>query len=88
MFLPHILRRWSGRIVAVLALSATDYRVFMKNADDVLRFSPPQRLKIIPFKYNADSPFPVNKLRNIAINSIETTHFFYNDIDFLPSRTS
>lgn len=60
----------------------------MHDAGDVLSFSPPQRLKIVPVKYNADNPFPVNKLRNLAINNIETTHFFYNDIDFLPSRIS
>ena len=58
----------------------------MQDARDVLSFSPPQRLKIVPYKYNAKEPFPVNKLRNLAINNIETTHFFYNDIDFLPSR--
>ena len=85
-FLRYILRRWSGRIVAVLALSPRNYQRYLKDADDVLRFSPPRRLKIVLYKYSESEPFPVNKLRNLAINNIETTHFFYNDIDFLPSR--
>ena len=70
----------------MLALSPRDYQRYLKDADDVLRVSPPRRLKIVLYKYSESEPFPVNKLRNLAINNIETTHFFYNDIDFLPSR--
>lgn len=29
--------------------------------------------------------YPINKLRNIAIKDIKTTHFFVCDMDFWPS---
>lgn len=35
--------------------------------------------------FDKSKPFPVNVLRNVAILNVTTSHFFYNDIDFLPS---
>ena len=32
--------------------------------------------------------YPVNKLRNMAIAQVETTHFYLSDMDVWPSRTA
>ena len=37
------------------------------------------------FFETSDTYYPINKLRNIAIKSIKTTHFYVCDMDFWPS---
>jgi len=32
------------------------------------------------------SPFPINRLRNLAISQVFTSHYFFTDVDFLPSK--
>jgi glycosyltransferase-like protein LARGE len=32
------------------------------------------------------SAYPINRLRNLAILQVQTSHFFFNDVDFLPSK--
>ena len=52
----------------------------------------PPRVRIIlyiPQKNSKDmSDYPVNKLRNIAIVNIVTTHFLVMDMDMWPARSS
>ena len=51
----------------------------------------PDRIRIVVYTPLAsrDIPgvFPVNKLRNIAIVNVVTTHFLVLDMDMWPSRT-
>ena len=47
----------------------------------------PSRFTLILVKQADKSIFPINKLRNIGIRSIETTHFLLFDMDLWPSRT-
>ena len=77
-----LIQQWSGRISAALALTPTEYSQYKA---DFFPFAIPQRVKITPFQLDPSKPFPVNRLRNIAINNIETSHFHYNDIDFMVS---
>ena len=35
-----------------------------------------------------DSIYPLNRLRNIAISNIQTTHFIVFDMDMWPARSS
>lgn len=37
---------------------------------------------------NSEPIYPINRLRNIAINSIETTHFLVVDMDMWPVETT
>ena len=32
--------------------------------------------------------FPINHLRNIAVDHVKTSHFYLSDMDIWPSRTS
>eukprot|EP00750_Incisomonas_marina_P000542 INCI10413.1.p1 GENE.INCI10413.1~~INCI10413.1.p1 ORF type:complete len:394 (-),score=47.78 INCI10413.1:125-1306(-) len=45
-------------------------------------------IQYFPGDYGEDpmtSSFPVNRLRNIGIDAVKTSHFFYLDIDFWPA---
>ena len=84
-FFYYLIQQWSGHISAALALTPKEYVRYSK---DFFSFPIPKRVKITLFQLDPSKPFPVNRLRNIAINNIETSHFFYNDIDFVVSGDS
>ena len=50
----------------------------------------PDKYRIILYiadrKYDPSGVFPINKLRNIAIVNIQTTHFLVLDMDMWPAR--
>ena len=50
----------------------------------------PEQYRIILYiadeKRDKPGVFPINKLRNIAIVNIQTTHFLVLDIDMWPAR--
>ena len=85
LFLKAILEKWSGPISAALALTPAEYSSYSQSVKNVIPFSIPSRLTIVPFELDTRKAFPVNRLRNIAIKACNTTHFLYNDIDFMPS---
>uniref|UniRef100_A0A7S3XSG1 Glycosyltransferase-like protein LARGE2 n=1 Tax=Heterosigma akashiwo TaxID=2829 RepID=A0A7S3XSG1_HETAK len=76
-------RRWEGPLVAVVGGSRVN-----ATAVDLLRAEEAcgDRLTIVE-NYNAKGKqYPVNKLRNIAIRQVKTSHFILLDIDFMPSK--
>ena len=46
----------------------------------------PERLTLILYIHNNAAHFPINKLRNLAIRNIETSHFLVLDSDLMVSR--
>ena len=95
LFLKQLINRWHGwtellllihrRISATLALTGREFIRYENDPHSLLPFSIPPRVSIIPYQLDSSKPFPVNVLRNVAIRNVTTSHFFYNDIDFLPS---
>lgn len=45
----------------------------------------PSRLILLLYIHPPSNTFPINKLRNLAIRNIETTHFLIQDSDLLIS---
>ena len=45
----------------------------------------PKRLNIIAYFSDSAEPYPINKLRNIAIDQVQTTHFWLADMDMWPA---
>lgn len=45
----------------------------------------PKRLNIIAYFSDSAEPYPINKLRNIAIDHVQTTHFWLADMDMWPA---
>lgn len=46
----------------------------------------PARLGVIPFTATNRSIYPINYLRNLAIDHVLTSHFWLTDMDMWPSR--
>lgn len=46
----------------------------------------PKRLHISYYLSKSNGIYPINKLRNIAIDHVNTTHFWVADMDMWPSR--
>lgn len=46
----------------------------------------PKRLNIIAYFSDSAEPYPINKLRNIAMDHVQTTHFWLADMDMWPAR--
>ena len=45
----------------------------------------PARLSIVPFVSTNPSVYPINKLRNLAIQNAKTDHIWLTDLDMWPS---
>ncbi|KRX26823.1 Glycosyltransferase-like protein LARGE1 [Trichinella nelsoni] len=81
--LNRLLIQWTGPIIAVLYLTdaeAFQLATFMEN--DFLNI---RNNVIIHVVYKEGNLYPVNKLRNIALQSSITPFVFMNDIDFVPA---
>ena len=47
----------------------------------------PKRFTVITYISQQETPYPINKLRNIAISFVHTSHFWVADMDMWPSST-
>lgn len=47
----------------------------------------PNRLNVIAHFSDAPDPYPINKLRNIALRNVRTTHIWLADMDMWPACT-
>ena len=45
----------------------------------------PKRLNIIAYFSDSPDPYPINMLRNIALNHVSTSHFWLADMDMWPA---
>lgn len=72
-------------ISAALSLTPKEYNLYESNPSSVIKVELPPSVSIVPYLHDPRKQYPVNFLRNLAIKNIKTTHFFYNDIDFIPS---
>lgn len=86
-FLPSLLERWEGEFSIAVKVRNLDER---KASRMVKSLNLPDRVRTILYIVSARSSeasdFPVNKLRNIAIVNIVTTHFLVLDMDMWPAR--
>ena len=57
----------------------------IKNMSDYESILMPYSRITYQFYETNDTYYPINALRNIAINNTKTTHFFVCDMDFWPS---
>lgn len=88
--LDETCRRWKAPIVAVVAVKAEEkHRV----EHDLVgwRDKCPQ-LNLIVYYLNEDiegrpEQYPVNVLRNMALDAVQTSHVLVVDVDFVPSAT-
>ena len=46
----------------------------------------PSRLSLVQYISTQPNIYPINKLRNLAIQNVQTDHFWLTDLDMWPSR--
>jgi glycosyltransferase-like protein LARGE len=79
-----VVARWDGPVV--LALYVADASADARVRSQVAALRLPQRVTLLWLTANnASAPYPINALRNAAIASVRTSHFFLVDVDFFPS---
>ena len=85
--LEETCKRWTDPIVVVIYIEGDDLGEDpWKKVFDWERVCP--QSKVIPYYSGRELfpwEYPVNKLRNIGLNALETSHFIVVDIDFVPS---
>ena len=80
--LVQIVYRWPGYYVFVITTTLSDRRSLLRELGSLYLSS-----RITTIIYTLDSSsFPINKLRNLGIRNIQTTHFMMLDMDLVLSR--
>lgn len=88
-FLHYFAQRWKGFLIATIKVDADS----VANATQaVAELRLPPKFTVILYIVEPKDPdffdFPVNRLRNIGIRNVRTTHFLMLDMDMWPSRVS
>ncbi|KAK8807234.1 hypothetical protein WA158_003993 [Blastocystis sp. Blastoise] len=82
-YFPYLLSRWSGPMVAAIFLKKADEEEFKEFINAV---SLSQRLHLVRYRPVDESIYPYNKLRNIAVARVTTSHFWVADMDMWPAE--
>eukprot|EP00939_MAST-03C_sp_MAST-3C-sp1_P000734 g734.t1 len=95
--LEGLCKRWSARIVAAVYMNQNISSSFVDEQIARLKFDYQHRLTLLIRRRERrgagltttetvlDNAYPVNTMRNAAIDAVETTHFFMVDVDMWPS---
>ncbi|KAK8806113.1 hypothetical protein WA171_007198, partial [Blastocystis sp. BT1] len=81
-FFPFMLERWTGEFSIAMFITRTnekDYRQAMRST------AYPDRLHLTEFIAEDNKNYPINMLRNLAIEAVKTSHFWLADMDMWPS---
>lgn len=87
-FVNTLIKRWSGHFIFVIYSDQGDLPLLeTMNVTNPL----PDRIQIVRFDYirdeNGELIFPINRLRNIGIQHVRTSHYAVIDMDLWPSSS-
>lgn len=92
LFIPQLLQRWSGYFFSFRLFTSPIVLVIsylLPQQQTILSYlgshSFPSRLTILLVLQQQETIFPINSLRNLAIQSIQTSHFLLLDMDLWPT---
>lgn len=92
VFFPYLLARWSGceRIISLISRDLSIAVFVTPKEETTLRRiiengNYESRLRITPLMAQNNKEYPINKLRNLAIRNVCTSHFWLTDMDMWPS---
>lgn len=85
-YLPHLLKRWNGPVSLTVFLKSEEEEEALNQflAETPLSSS----LTICRFIASNPAEYPYNRLRNIALRHVTTSHFWVMDMDMWPSRNA
>lgn len=88
--LEETCRRWNDPIVAVVTVTGEEHRLGLGSSLSGWKDKCPQ-LELIVYQLDEEtevSPeqYPINVLRNMALDLVETSHILVLDVDFVPSQ--
>lgn len=82
-FIPHIVNRWKGPISMTVYLKSKEEVSILDSLINNHFF--PKSVHISRYITPTPLEYPYNRLRNIALRSITTSHFWVMDMDMWPS---
>lgn len=90
----YMLMRWTGSdMVSILIDREISVGLFLTPSDKVIydkftsESSLPERLHFTIFMAESKDQYPINHLRNLAIEGVRTSHLWLTDMDMWPSCT-
>ena len=91
-FLPYWIERWKGFLLFSSITSSPLSITFFLYGEGAIIYERvmktlvvPSRLNIIAHFSESAEPYPINMLRNIAIDGVTTSHFWLADMDMWPA---
>ena len=82
--LGHICERWKGPLSLGMMVKREDSGAVTQNAKRNMAACPEVHVSVVLGE--PDDEYPVNRLRNLALARVNTSHHLVSDVDFLPSR--
>lgn len=94
LFIQEIVTRWDGWLCFMSIIICREISIAIRVDDSsgaalrefVKQQTFPNRVHLSYLKDNSNH-YPINRLRNLAINNTFTSHFFMTDIDVWPACT-
>ena len=91
-FFPFMLERWTG-LWSMMSIMYREFSIAMfitrsneKDYRQAMRNNAyPDRLHLTEFIAEDNKNYPINMLRNLAIEAVKTSHFWLADMDMWPS---
>ena len=91
-FLPFWVERWNGYVIVVVSYFSPISMAFFLYGEGahiyqqaVQQMDIPKRVNIIAYFGDSANPYPINMLRNIALDHVTTSHFWLADMDMWPA---
>ena len=82
----QLLERWGGPASAAVWVTTDDGEASVRKSAAAFLAGAPPPLQLQILRGRPTDPYPVNRLRNLAVAAVTASHFFVCDVDLWPSE--
>ena len=82
----QLLERWGGPASAAVWVTTDDGEASVRKSAAAFLAGAPPPLQLQILRGRPLDPYPVNRLRNLAVAAVTASHFFVCDVDLWPSE--
>ena len=82
----QLLERWGGPASAAVWVTTDDGEASVRKSAAAFLAGAPPPLRLQILRGRPLDPYPVNRLRNLAVAAVTASHFFVCDVDLRPSE--